>query len=104
VHCTAWLERHRYERIAGEPYYEEIAARAATFLHTALRLRPFTDYNASIGIGCIRAYMEAVGHAVRSAARRLGETRRRHPQRRGRADGDGPAAAHVDRVTPVSND
>ena len=59
LHCMA--ERHRYERVAGEPYYEEIPTRAATFLHTALRLRPFTDYNASIGIGCIRSYMEASG-------------------------------------------
>ncbi|MFB6548761.1 hypothetical protein [Streptomyces sp. NPDC056405] len=62
LHCMA--ERHRYERVAGEPYYEEIPARAATFLHTALRLRPFTDYNASIGIGCVRAYMEASGTPV----------------------------------------
>lgn len=59
LHCMA--ERHKYERIAGEPYYEEVPARAATFLHTALRLRPFADYNATIGIGCIRAYMEACG-------------------------------------------
>ncbi len=60
-------ERHRYERIAGEPYYEEVPARAATFLHTAVRLRPFMDYNATIGIGCIRAYME---HAARRSIRR----------------------------------
>ncbi|MBZ9644641.1 hypothetical protein, partial [Streptomyces sp. PSKA30] len=59
LHCMA--ERHKYERIADEPYYEEAAARAATFLHTALRLRPFSDYNASIGIGCVRAYMEGSG-------------------------------------------
>ncbi|MFD7440395.1 hypothetical protein [Streptomyces sp. NPDC059909] len=41
-----------------------MATRAATFLHTALRLRPFTDYNASIGIGCVRAYMEESGVPV----------------------------------------
>ncbi|MBA4860077.1 hypothetical protein H1V43_01535 [Streptomyces sp. PSKA54] len=62
LHCMA--ERHRYERVAGEPYYEEAATRAATFLHTALRLRPFTDYNASIGIGCVRAYMEESGTLI----------------------------------------
>ncbi|GAB3009538.1 hypothetical protein GCM10023080_089690 [Streptomyces pseudoechinosporeus] len=62
LHCMA--ERHRYERVAGEPYHEGAAARAATFLHTALRLRPFADYNASIGIGCIRAYMEASGTPI----------------------------------------
>ncbi|MEV2196083.1 hypothetical protein AB0I02_34665 [Streptomyces phaeochromogenes] len=66
LHCMA--ERHRYERVAGEPYYEEVATRAATFLHTALRLRPFTDFNASIGIGCIRAYMEASGTPVNPPA------------------------------------
>ncbi|GGK57619.1 hypothetical protein [Streptomyces flaveus] len=59
LHCMA--ERHRYERVAGEPYYEEIPARAATFLHTALRLRPFSDYNASIGIACAWEYMEQSG-------------------------------------------
>ncbi|MEV7086528.1 hypothetical protein AB0O07_11620 [Streptomyces sp. NPDC093085] len=56
LHCM--VERHRYERLAGEPYYEEVAARAATFLHTAVRLRPFTDYNASIGMACAWEYME----------------------------------------------
>jgi prophage maintenance system killer protein len=55
------VERHRYERVAGEPYYEEVVSRAATFLHTALRLRPFSDYNASIGIACAWEYMEQSG-------------------------------------------
>ncbi|MCP3817315.1 hypothetical protein NLX86_03925 [Streptomyces sp. A3M-1-3] len=54
-------DRHRFERIAGEPYYEEAASRAATFLHTALRLRPFTDYNAVIGAACAWEYMEQSG-------------------------------------------
>ncbi|MCX4909460.1 hypothetical protein [Streptomyces sp. NBC_00878] len=58
---SVMVERHRYERIAGEPYYEEIASRAATFLHTALRLRPFSDYNASIGVACAWEYMEQSG-------------------------------------------
>lgn len=62
LHCM--VERHRYERIAGEPYYEEAASRAATFLHTVLRLRPFTDYNASIGAGCVRMYMEESGAPI----------------------------------------
>ncbi|WP_245997295.1 hypothetical protein [Streptomyces armeniacus] len=50
-------ERHRYERFAGEAYYEEPASRAATFLHTALLLEPFSDFNASIGAGCADMYM-----------------------------------------------
>ncbi|MFC8435704.1 hypothetical protein [Streptomyces sp. NPDC057253] len=35
---------------AGLP--NQPAARAATFLHTALLLRPFTDYNLVIGWAC----------------------------------------------------
>ncbi|MFD1657353.1 hypothetical protein ACFSL4_03660 [Streptomyces caeni] len=62
LHCMA--ERHRYERIAGEPYCEEAPARAATFPHTALRLRPFTDCNASTGVACVRAYMDGSGTPV----------------------------------------
>src|SRR5512147_2014253 len=58
---SCMVQRHRYERVAGEPYYEEIPTRAATFLHTALRLRPFSDYSASIGIACAREYMEQSG-------------------------------------------
>ncbi|MFI9583158.1 hypothetical protein ACIHCQ_15215 [Streptomyces sp. NPDC052236] len=56
--------RHRYERLAGEPYYEEVATRAATFLHTSLRLRPFTDYNASIGMACAWEYMVQSGEPI----------------------------------------
>jgi hypothetical protein len=55
LHCM--VERHRYERLAAEPYYEETASRAATFLHTALLLEPFSDYNAAIGGACAWEYM-----------------------------------------------
>lgn len=56
LHCMA--ERHRYERFAGEAYYEEPTTRAATFLHTALLLEPFSDFNAAIGAGCADMYLE----------------------------------------------
>ncbi|MFF3617446.1 hypothetical protein [Streptomyces sp. NPDC002580] len=51
VDINAWgaLHRtgtaHRYEQIAGSPYYEEPEVRAATFLCLALTLKPFADYN-----------------------------------------------------------
>ncbi|MFD5574005.1 hypothetical protein [Streptomyces cadmiisoli] len=50
-------DRHTFERERGVLYYEEAASRAATFLHTALLLRPFTDYNLVIGWACARQYM-----------------------------------------------
>jgi len=62
LHCMS--ERHRYERFAGEPYYEEAAARAATFLHTSLILEPFSDYNAVIGAACAQMYLEESGEAI----------------------------------------
>lgn len=62
LHCMT--ERHRYERFSGEPYYEEAAARAATFLHTSLILEPFSDYNATIGAACARMYMEESGEPI----------------------------------------
>ncbi|MDT0615421.1 hypothetical protein [Streptomyces lancefieldiae] len=34
---------------------------AAMSLHTALRLRPFSDYDASIGVACVWEYMEQSG-------------------------------------------
>ncbi|CCK24403.1 hypothetical protein BN159_8481 [Streptomyces davaonensis JCM 4913] len=49
--------RHTFERERGVLHYEEPAARAATFLHTALLLRPFTDYNLVIGWACTSQYM-----------------------------------------------
>ncbi|NGO69714.1 hypothetical protein [Streptomyces boncukensis] len=62
LHCMT--ERHKYERIAGEPYYEEVPTRAATFLHTALLLEPFSDYNAAIGAACAQMYMAMSGEPV----------------------------------------
>lgn len=62
LHCMA--ERHRYQRLAGEVYYEETAARAATFLHTALLLQPFSDYNAAIGAACADTYMAESGEPI----------------------------------------
>ncbi|GAA0490922.1 MULTISPECIES: hypothetical protein [Streptomyces] len=62
LHCMA--ERHRYERFAGEPYYEEAATRAATFLHTALLLQPFSEYNAVIGAACADTYLEDSGERI----------------------------------------
>ncbi|PSM37222.1 hypothetical protein C6Y14_43390 [Streptomyces dioscori] len=50
-------DRHTFERERGTLYYEEPASRAATFLHTALLLRPFTDYNLVIGWACTSQYM-----------------------------------------------
>ncbi|MCP9208315.1 hypothetical protein [Streptomyces cucumeris] len=90
LHCMT--ERHRYERFAGEPYYEEAAARAATFLHTSLILEPFSDYNATIGAACAQMYMEESGERItpppgamvglvrelrRTTRLRLGDTARR---------------------------
>ncbi|GGV72172.1 hypothetical protein GCM10010277_84770 [Streptomyces longisporoflavus] len=55
---------HRYEQLAGTPYYEEPEARAATFLYLALVLRPFADYNLVIGWSAAQAYMELSGWPV----------------------------------------
>ena len=59
-------ERHRFERERGTLYYEQVSARAATFLHTALLLRPFTDYNLVIGWGCTHQYMTVSGQSVQA--------------------------------------
>ncbi|MEV0092545.1 hypothetical protein [Streptomyces sp. NPDC050738] len=49
--------RHMFERETGSLYYEEPSVRAATFLHTALLLRPFADFNMVIGWSCAEMYM-----------------------------------------------
>nr|WP_206440565.1 hypothetical protein [Streptomyces scabichelini] len=66
-------ERHRFERERGTLYYEEASARAATFLHTALLLRPFTDFNLVIGWGCTHQYMSVSGQPVRAKDEELYE-------------------------------
>lgn len=58
--------RHTFERERGVLYYEEIASRAATFLHTALLLRPFTDYNLVIGWACASQYMHLSGRPLQA--------------------------------------
>ncbi|MEU5181137.1 hypothetical protein AB0G49_13905 [Streptomyces longwoodensis] len=55
---------HRYEQIAGSPYYEEPEVRAATFLYLALTLKPFADYNLVIGWAAAQAYMQLSGRPV----------------------------------------
>jgi hypothetical protein len=45
---------------------EEAASRAATFLHTALLLRPFTDYNLVIGWACASQYMHVSGQPLQA--------------------------------------
>lgn len=62
---------HRYEQIAGSPYYEEAEARAATFLYLALVLKPFADYNLVIGWSAAQAYMQLSGHPVAPEPRAL---------------------------------
>lgn len=57
-------DRHKFERERGDLYYEQVSARAATFLHTALLLRPFADYNLVIGWGCTHQYMRVSGQPV----------------------------------------
>jgi hypothetical protein len=57
-------DRHKFERELGVLYYEEVASRAATFLHTALLLRPFTDYNLVIGWACASQYMHLSGRPL----------------------------------------
>ncbi|MFE7028855.1 hypothetical protein ACFU9Y_00995 [Streptomyces sp. NPDC057621] len=59
-------DRHTFERERGALYYEEPAARAATFLHTALLLRPFTDYNLVIGWACTSQYMHLSGQPLQA--------------------------------------
>ncbi|WP_240139512.1 hypothetical protein [Streptomyces sp. MUM 178J] len=56
--------RHLFEQPHGQLYYEEPAARAATFFHYSLLLRPFTDFNAVIGWACAQLYMSASGEPV----------------------------------------
>lgn len=57
-------DRHKFERELGVLYHEEAASRAATFLHTALLLRPFTDYNLVIGWACASQYMHLSGRPL----------------------------------------
>ena len=59
-------DRHTFERERGVLYYEEAASRAATFLHTALLLRPFTDYNLVIGWACTSQYMHVSGQPLQA--------------------------------------
>lgn len=56
---NAMATRHLFEQPHDQLYYEEPAARAATFFHTALLLRPFADYNGVIGWACASLYMTA---------------------------------------------
>ncbi|MFJ1973953.1 hypothetical protein ACIO93_35515 [Streptomyces sp. NPDC087903] len=58
--------RHTFERERGVLYYEEVTSRAATFLHTALLLRPFTDYNLVIGWACASQYMHLSGQPLQA--------------------------------------
>ncbi|MEU3464514.1 hypothetical protein ABZ721_31765 [Streptomyces sp. NPDC006733] len=55
---------HRYEQIAGQPYYADAVSRAATFLHHALILRPFEDYNLVVGYAAADAYLQMSGQKV----------------------------------------
>ncbi|MFE7838655.1 hypothetical protein ACFU53_22165 [Streptomyces sp. NPDC057474] len=66
-------DRHKFERERGTLYYEEVPARAATFLHSALLLRPFTDYNLVIGWGCTHQYMHLSGQPVQAKDEELYE-------------------------------
>ncbi|RLL66356.1 hypothetical protein [Streptomyces sp. Z26] len=61
----AAVERHRFERFAGETYYEETPTRAAVLLETIVRLRPFKDYNGIIGATCAWAYCGLAGAPLR---------------------------------------
>jgi hypothetical protein len=56
--------RLTFEQPHDQLYYEEPAARAATFFHTAPLLRPFADYNAVIGWACASLYMTASEQSV----------------------------------------
>lgn len=60
----AAVERHKFERFAGETYYEEAPTRAAVLLETIVRLRPFDDFNGIIGATCAWAYMGRAGEAI----------------------------------------
>ncbi len=60
----AAVERHRFERFAGEPYYEEAPTRAAAVLETIVRLRPFEDFNGIIGAACAWEYMNQFGEPI----------------------------------------
>lgn len=59
-------DRHKFERERGVLYYEEITSRAATFLHSALLLRPFSDYNLVIGWACTSQYMHVSGQPLQA--------------------------------------
>ncbi|MER5403034.1 hypothetical protein [Streptomyces sp. NPDC002599] len=62
---------HRYEQIAGSPYYEEPEVRAATFFYLALTLKPFADYNLVIGWSAAQAYMQLSGRPVAPESKAL---------------------------------
>lgn len=59
-------DRHTFERERGALYYEEAAYQAATFLHTALLLRPFADYNLVIGWARASQYMHVSGQPLQA--------------------------------------
>jgi prophage maintenance system killer protein len=59
-------DRHQFERERDILSYEETDTRAATFLHSALMLRPFADYNLVIGWACTSQYMHASGQRVQT--------------------------------------
>ncbi|MEU9272462.1 hypothetical protein AB0E04_44775 [Streptomyces sp. NPDC048251] len=54
---------------SGGVSYGHSAARAATFLHTALLLRPFTGYNLVIGRVCTGQYMHLSGEPLQPGRR-----------------------------------
>ncbi|MFJ3301733.1 Fic family protein [Streptomyces sp. NPDC086549] len=60
----AAVERHKFERFAGEAYYDEAPTRAAVLLHTIVRLAPFEDCNGLIGAMCAWEYMEQSGSPI----------------------------------------
>ncbi|MET7487304.1 hypothetical protein [Streptomyces sp. NPDC005538] len=60
----AMAKRHTFEQPHGQLYYEAAAARAATFVHSAVLLRPFADYNSVIGWACAQQYMAASGEPI----------------------------------------
>ncbi|MCX5201530.1 hypothetical protein OG897_08715 [Streptomyces sp. NBC_00237] len=57
--------RHTFEQPHGQLYYETAVARAATFLQSAVLLRPFADYNSVIGWACADQYLAASGEPIK---------------------------------------
>ncbi len=58
-------DRHTFER-ERDPVLRGGRFPAATFLHTALLLRPFTDYNLVIGWACTSQYMHVSGQPLQA--------------------------------------